>query len=232
MKKPPANSSCYDNFFDIPSAVQTKRGSLTTFITLITSLLILFPNESPLLKPHHNMNTISKTLRSLNLMKIVIHSIGMGGLLTLLSCNACGDPMVPDSHFLIITHFTNSAGEDLLNPGVKDSFRKEDLKVVSAVEVNGQRKETIYSWDEKGIEVNTDRDGKNFIRLALPTNAYSKPIATYVTLSPADTDTVTYTFESAKYKNLPDKIYYNNKLVWNINDTPEGSNWNPITIIK
>lgn len=146
---------------------------------------------------------------------------------------SCGNsPQPPPALIWIATHYQTSSGVDLLNPSAKGSFRKEDLKVVSKVEANGVIKDMYYGTDETGIDINVDGNGSSFIRLSIPTNVSVNPIATYVTLSASDTDTVTYTFLSTKYKYMPDKIYYNNKLVWKIEDTPPNSNWNPITVIK
>lgn len=139
--------------------------------------------------------------------------------------------MPPDPFIPIATHYKNTEGVDLLNPANQNAFRKEDMKVVSKVEVGGVVKEMYFGTDQSGIYISTDSEGNRFM-LLIPTNASGNPIATYVTLSPADTDTVTYTFKGTRFKNLPDKIYYNNKLVWKIEDTPDGSNWNPITVIK
>lgn len=151
------------------------------------------------------------------------------GLLASCSTPQVGQP--PPQIILINTFYKSANGVDLLNQNNPSGYKQKDLKVVSKMEVNGVTKEVIY--EDKGIDVFWDDVTQlHYFGLLVPTSYGKKPLETYVTLSATLTDTVTYTFQNQQRPYIPDKIYYNKKLVWDVATVPSNSTWPPITIIK
>lgn len=131
--------------------------------------------------------------------------------------NKVGQPPPPQS--IYIRTFYKSGNADLLDPTVPNSFKKNDLKVTSKIKVGGITKEVNY--DEGGIEVIWDNDFRmNYFGINVPTSYGKIPIATYVQLSPTDVDTVTYTFNGTQRHYIPDQIFYNKKIVWDLANAP------------
>ena len=145
------------------------------------------------------------------------------------SCHQVGQP--PSPMIIIKTFYKTSAGADLLNPGTPGSFKEADIFVRHKIEVKGATQEVTYN--HTGIYVD-DQTGFNYIELAVLTNFGKTPFETYVTLSGAVTDTATYYFATApRFRNIPDKVYYNKQLVWDATNVKGGEGaWPPITIIK
>lgn len=155
------------------------------------------------------------------------------GCLCLLA--SCANPQVgqpPTQVILISIFYKDKNSVDLLNPDMPESFKEKDLKVISKVEVNGVVKEMNY--DEGGIETFWDNEKKSYyFFLTIPSSYAKKPLETYVHLSPTIIDTVTYSFSiSPKFKYVPDRIYYNRNLVWDVINATQNNGWPPITIIK
>lgn len=146
------------------------------------------------------------------------------------SCMKPG-PTPPVAFISIDTFYKTDKGVDLLNSATPNSFKKQDLKIISKVDEKGTIKEVIFNQDGVGIFVD-GITGFSYIEVTIPTNFGTNPLATYITLSPTITDTVTYTYGPTKYKYVPDKIYYNKKLVWEEVNIPSEGKFPPITIIK
>ena len=156
-------------------------------------------------------------------------------LLIFTSCGNHDSEPAPEVFFVVRTIYKSSTGEDLLKQGLPTSFKKADLKVVSKIDFNGTIKEMTYNFNENGIDVYFDGDTNyNYFDLAVPTNAGKNPIETLITLSPTDKDTVTYTYGPTIFKYVPDKIYYNKKLVWEEATIPRSGagRFPPIIVIK
>ena len=145
------------------------------------------------------------------------------------SCHQVSQP--PSPMIIIKTFYKTSAGADLLNPGTPGSFKKADISVKHKIEVKGATQEVTYNHTVIYVD---DQTGFNYIELAVLTNFGKNPLETYVTLSSAVTDTVTYYFATpAKFQYIPDKVYYNKRLVWDAMNVKGGEGaWPPITIIK
>ncbi len=137
----------------------------------------------------------------------------------------------PPAFIVISTFYKTNGGADLLNPGTPGSFKEQDLSIISKINFNGVIQDISYNTN--GVGIYQDANGFSYIELMVPTNWGSKsPLATYVKLSPSITDTVTYTFLSPESPSIPDKIFYNKKLAWDIVNANVAGNWPPITIIK
>lgn len=149
-------------------------------------------------------------------------------VLVLVACQK--NSLAPPPAFLSITTFYKTpGGANLLDDGTANSFKKENIKVVSDIEFNGQLKETIYDFGGVTFDSTT---GNTCLEITVPTNYQRTPLRTRVTLAPNLTDTLTYTYEQTAYQYCPDKIFYNKKLVWDIRDTKSDGKWPTITIIK
>jgi hypothetical protein len=150
---------------------------------------------------------------------------------TLASCVTPQVGQPPPQVIQINTYYKSGNGVDLLNQNNPIAYKQKDLKVVSKMEVNGVTKEVIY--EDKGIDVFWDNVAQlHYFGLLVPTSYGKKPIETYVNLSATLIDTVTYTFQNQQRPYIPDKIYYNKKLVWDAATVPSNGTWPPITIIK
>ncbi|MCX8491184.1 MAG: hypothetical protein ORN54_08960 [Cyclobacteriaceae bacterium] len=148
--------------------------------------------------------------------------------------SACATPQVgqpPPSAIFIRTFYKSTAGADLLDQSRTGTFKKSELKIVSRVEVNGISKEVIYG--DSGVTVEWDNESRmHYLGINVPTNFKKNPIETYVHLSPTIVDTVTYSFLGKQRPYIPDKIYYNKKLVWDVVNVPDDGLWPSIIIIK
>lgn len=146
-------------------------------------------------------------------------------------CVGCGTPQPPPQVISIPTFYKTSGNVDLLNEYTPDHFKKSDLKVISRVVVNSITKD--ISYNDSGIDIYWDNNlNRNYFELLVPTSYGKTPIATYVQLSPTDVDTVTYTFNGTQHPYIPDQIFYNKKMVWDVANAPDNGRWPPITIIK
>jgi hypothetical protein len=169
----------------------------------------------------------------LTVCKITLaQTILIGIILSLFSCGG-NSPSPPPAFFVVRATYKTTQGQDLLNQTFSNSFKQSDIKVVSKIESNGIVKEVYYNDDDKGIEVYFDDSLKsNYFDLSIPSNSGKNPIETIITLSKTDTDTVTYTYGPTKFKAVPDKIYYNKKLVWEAVNIPSEGKFPPIIVVK
>jgi hypothetical protein len=176
------------------------------------------------------MNTLLSHF--LFLKRCSVHYLLLGILLSITTC--CGNsPQPPPSSIALGAAYKTPQGKDLLYPGSLNSFKKKEIKVVSKIDSSGHVKEIYLNGDEKGIVIFFDDElSLYFLNLNIPTNADKKPIETIVTLSPTDTDTVTYTFGKVNHPYFPDKIYYNKILAWEEANIPKGGRIPPIVVIK
>lgn len=149
--------------------------------------------------------------------------IGLLILLMMLQC--CKDhcvgcyPPPPPSAIYFRAFYKNQFGSDLLDTQIVGSYKEKEIKVISIVEKGGVQKE--INLDDKGITIDYDAETRrNYLGVWIPTPAGYRgdPIATYVTLSPLDTDTITYTFTAANAtpRLYPEYVYYNKQLVWEL----------------
>ena len=145
-------------------------------------------------------------------------------------CTGCNVPPLP-SIILIPTLYTTDGNLDLLDPSVVGSFKENDIKVTTTVEQNGILKELDPSETPIRIGYN-NAIRKNYFYLPVPTNANKNPIRTIVQLRQGIVDTVTYSYQGKQRPHIPDKIYYNKKLVWEVVGVPDEGSWSPIIIIK
>lgn len=169
-------------------------------------------------------------MKSRNVFFNLRHGMLLCVLLTLLSC---ATPQIgqPPPQAIYIRTFYKSGNSDLLDSTIPNSFKKNDLKVTSKIKVGDETREVSY--DEDGIEVTWDNDFRmNCFGIYVPTNYGKTPIATYVQLSPTDMDTVTYTFNGTQHPYIPDQIFYNQKMVWDVVNAPDNGRWPPITVVK
>ncbi len=147
---------------------------------------------------------------------------------------SCSNPQIgqpPPQAIYIRTFYKSTDGKDLLNSSTTNGFKKSDLKVTSKIEINGSIREVNY--DDSGIDVYWDDALRmNYFGINIPTSYAKKPIETYVRLSQSLVDTVTYTFNSKQRQYIPDQIFYNKKLVWDVVNAPDDGLWPPITIVK
>lgn len=153
-------------------------------------------------------------------------------LLALLA--SCATPQVdqPTPQAIpIYTYYKTSDGMDLLNQSNPLAYKRDDLKIVSKIEVDGVTKEIMY--EAKPIFLFLDNlTQQYYFGISVPTKYAKKPIETYVTLSPTVTDTLTYTFENPQRPTIPDRIYYNKVLVWVDDINPQTGLWPTITITR
>lgn len=166
-------------------------------------------------------------MRCLNLTPRVL----VAGILSF----SCGNSPQPARPFIVLRAvYKTGSGQDLLDQNKSNSFKKTDLKVLSKIDYGGTIKEVFFNNNENGIDVYFDDDLKsNYFDLSVPTNADKNPLETFITLSTTDKDTITYSFGYNRFKNVPDKIFYNKKLIWDANDIPSGEGkFPPITVIK
>lgn len=152
----------------------------------------------------------------------------------LCGATGCGNtPQPPPPFFIVRTTYANAQGQDLLNQSLPNSFRQPDLDVFTRVERNGAVIVEYYNEDDKGISVYFDGTlNASFFYLSIPTNFDKNPIETIIKLSPTDSDTVTYTFNPSKLEAVPDRIFYNDKLVWEVFNVPQEGQFPPIRIVK
>jgi hypothetical protein len=140
-------------------------------------------------------------------------------------------PQPPDQVIFIRTFFKNSSGADLLDSATPNSFKKGDIRIISKVEIKGVVQDMNYN-EAQGLDIYVDgQSGFYYLELAVPTNYAKTPIETLITLSPALTDTVTYTY-SLQNRYVPNQVFYNQILVWDIANAPVEGLWPPITILK
>ena len=177
------------------------------------------------------MNTKSKYL-TLFLVNWVYLFVSVGFILSFFSCGNSPQPSPPFSVLRAV--YKTSTGQDLLDQSKSNSFKTSDIKVISRVDYAGAVKDVSFNNDENGIKVYFDNDLKSYyFDLSVPTNADKNPIATFISLSSTVKDTVTYSFGYNRFKNLPDKIYYNKVLVWEAVNIPAGDGkFPPIVLIK
>lgn len=150
--------------------------------------------------------------------------------LIVLSCMNPG-PTPPVAYISIDTFYKSDKGADLLNSATPNSFKKQDIRIVSKLDQNGTLKEVNYN--SAGVDIFVDGNvGYSYIEVTIPTNFGVNPLATFITLSPTVTDTITYSYGQSKYQYIPDKIFYNKKLVWEVANIPSDGKFPPITIIK
>lgn len=165
--------------------------------------------------------------------KPILSSFSLVFLLSICACE--NSPMPPRASIVISTFYKTASGADLLNSRTPNAYKEKDLKVISKVEERGVIKLRSYNQDgvdSVGIFID-DQTGFNYIELAIPTKAAVLPLETYIYLSPTKIDTATYTFEGSRFgTHIPDKIFYNKKLVWEVSKTPLDGNWPPITIVR
>ena len=140
------------------------------------------------------------------------------------------EPPTPQA-IQIYTYYKTSAGIDLLNQSNPLAYKRDDLQIVSKIEVNGVTKEIMYEAKPLFLFLNNSTQ-QYYLGISVPTKYAKKPIETYVTLSPTVTDTLTYTFENPQRPSIPDKIYYNKELVWIDDIDPQTGLWPTITIIR
>lgn len=155
-------------------------------------------------------------------------------LLPLMLAASCSQPapQPPDQIIIIRTFYKTGAGVDLLDSSNGGSFKKGDIKIISKVEIDGTVRDVNY-YEEEPLGIFLDgQSGSYYIELVLPTNYAKTPVMTLVTLRPSLTDTVTYTY-NLQNRYVPNQIFYNRDLVWDIVNAPvqEGL-WPPITIVK
>lgn len=156
-----------------------------------------------------------------------------GSFLTLVFSCAGNTPVPPPTFFEVRATFKSTKGQDLLNPSNPNSFKQSDISVFSRIDFNRIVKDVYYNNDDKGIGVYFDNELQSYyFDLTVPSNDVKNPIATIVTLSKSDTDTVTYSFGSARNKGIPEKIYYNKIQVWDIVNLPREGKFPPINVIK
>ncbi len=149
----------------------------------------------------------------------------------LMSCSTPQPGQPPPQTIYVRTFYQSSTGADLLDTNTPNAFKRSDLKVISKMIVNGVTKEIIY--EDNGIDIYWDNEvRRNYFGITLPTNYGKTPIETYVRLSANIVDTVTYTFNSKDRLYIPDQVFYNKKLVWNIANAPTNGLWPPISIVK
>jgi len=162
-------------------------------------------------------------------MKKSVRLICLLGLLA--SCaTPQADPWFPQA-IQVYTYHKTGDGVDLLNQSNPLAYKRDDLKIVSKIEVDGVTKEIMY--EGKPIFLFLDNSTQmNCFGISIPTSYDKKPIEMYVTLSPTVTDTVTYTFQNQQEPIIPDKIYYNKVLVLNGNIDTKTGKWPTITIIR
>jgi hypothetical protein len=146
------------------------------------------------------------------------------------NCTGCNPPP-PPSFIFISTFYTTSGNADLLDSATPGSFKEKDLKVATTVEQNGILKQLDTTEIPITIEFN-NIVRKNYFYLFVPTNYGKNPLSTFIHLSSTITDTLTYTFLDKGRPYVPDKIYYNKRLVWDVENAPKDGPWPPITIVK
>jgi hypothetical protein len=166
------------------------------------------------------------------LLNIIGTTVLLIGVCILVASCAKPSPAEPDQFIVIKTFYKTSNGADLLNIGSPNSFKKDDIMVVSEIERNGIIE--LINYDDTGFGgvIVDNITGFNALQLIVPTNWSKQPIKTLVKLSKTVTDTLTYTFDKSPFDYLPNKIYYNKVEVWDIANAPPNANWPPITIIK
>lgn len=146
------------------------------------------------------------------------------------SCVGCTPPP-PSAVISVPIFYVTNTNVDLLDQAASASFKKNDIKVTTSVEQNGSAKEL----DPNEVPLSIDYDNslqKHFFYLLVPTNYQKNPIRTIIRLSTTVTDTVTYTFLSKSRPYVPDKLFYNKKMVWDVANAPVEGAWPPITIVK
>ncbi|MFM9837817.1 MAG: hypothetical protein ACKVOQ_06095 [Cyclobacteriaceae bacterium] len=149
----------------------------------------------------------------------------------------CGNPP-PHEYWYIHTYYKTNKGASLLNSNTPDYFKPSEISVKTIVLVNEIETEEYYGNDKNGVRVqeNGDQQG-NTLLLNLPVKyGNRKPIMTLIRLRPNLTDTVTYSFNNRLIeldREIPDLIYYNQKLIWDFSKAVAGEFMpNSITIIK
>jgi hypothetical protein len=150
-------------------------------------------------------------------------------LLLSLFCGCHPAPVPPDQVIMLRTFYKNSAGDDLLNASVPGSFKKDEIKIISKVEINGVVKDMDYYEQGFGLWVDS-QSAFYYMELVLPTSYAKAPIKTLVTLRPSLTDTVTCIYPQNDY--FPSQVFYNKALVWEKPAAPFVGQWPPITIVK
>jgi hypothetical protein len=151
----------------------------------------------------------------------------------------CGNsPKPPLAVIAVRATFKTTQGKDLLNPSNPDTYKQENVKVTSKVSKNGSIIDINYNSET--IIFYYDEELKSYcFDMNIPCNADKDPIESMVTLSPTNTDTITYTFVPSKYvyrensnSEIPNKIFYNKVLVWQSSDIPKNARYQPMEIVK
>lgn len=154
------------------------------------------------------------------------------------ACCGCPVPPVPP-YYVLDAFYRTKGGADLLKSKTPNSFREQDIQIISKVSVDRGTKQVDYYKDYSSKQTVQIYSGKyndpndtsgNHILIYLP-KVHQNPIETYVRLSPTVVDTITYTF--TKNDNwFPEKLFYNKKLIWDFTQ-PLNNRLEPqVTIIK
>ncbi len=151
---------------------------------------------------------------------------------------SCKEPVEDNPPVWIVdtgirTFIKNKNNDDLLDAKTVGRYNQKDLKVIIPIDRKdgGHLIDTVAFIDNE-IEFDAESN-RRFIWILFASNYKQLPLATYLHLSPTDVDTITYEFwrSGSTYQYQPQKLYYNKKLVWEMNEVQTGNEWDPPLII-